>query len=153
MRRNRSIGFALIDAMMTVALVGLAFPLAFSLIRVTLRADRGFADSQGSAARFDGATNALRKDIWKAAALSAVGDHHLTIGQGEAEAIHWSFTPDGTLKREAPGEPPRTWALEHPLFFKVDGPTVSVSLPTDPDGRGVAMTFISQRLIARKGGS
>lgn len=153
MKRNRSIGFALIDAVMTVALVGLAFPLAFSLIRVTLRADRGFADAQGSATRFDGAMNALRKDIWNAATLNAVGDQQLTIGQGGAESTHWSFTTDGTLKREAAGESPRTWALDRPLFFKVEGPTVGVSSPTDPDGRGVAMTLISQRLLAPKGGS
>ncbi len=153
MKPNRAVGFVLIDAMITVAPVALAFPLAFSLIRVTLRADRGFADCQGSATRFDGAMTALRKDIWNAAILNTAGNHQLTIGQGKAETIQWKVTTDGKLKREVIGESPRTWALDHPLLFKVEGPTVSVSSPRDLDGRGVAMTFLSQPLIAQKGGS
>lgn len=152
MRRHRPCGFTLIDAMMTVALVALAFPLAISLIRVTMRADRGFAEAQAATTRFDGAMNALRKDVWNGSVISAVGDHELSVEQGGgAEPVQWRAKANGALERDVTGEPPRIWALDHSMVFKIDGPTLSVSLPSDRDGRGIAMTFTSQRLLARKG--
>ena len=138
----------LLDAMICVALVGVALGLASELIRLTLRADRGFADAQTNAMRFDAAMSTLRRDVWSATALRSDHGRACTVEGASAAPIRWSINSEGILSRQTAGEAARAWELGHQLVLDADGVMLRVSSPGDRSKDPEAICFLSQRTLA-----
>ena len=94
------------------------------------------------------ALRVLRRDVWNAASLDCASGRELSIRSDGAEQIKWSMTPQGLLRRQVGSEPPRSWELQSQIVFRADGPVVHISTTNHRFDQAIALSMVSQRLLA-----
>jgi hypothetical protein len=87
-------------------------------------------------ARLDNAIQAIRQDVWNAAALRTNASHELVITPQDHHEITWTWETDGHLVRLQSSGVKNDWGLMPEMAMSVDAGTVRVIVSDAPPVHG-----------------
>jgi hypothetical protein len=152
----------LAEMMLAIILFGVFMLVAVQVLRTSLRASHAADEAAAAGLRFDGAVGQLRRDLWGASKVEAVGAKGVRLERPGQSAVTWSVSDDGSLVRtlaQAPAADDETDAerREWPgvakhVQFQVNGAVVSLVESDAPGSGGRRVSLVSQVLLAGGGG-
>jgi type II secretory pathway component PulJ len=121
---NHRRGFALVDMLLAISLMGVFSLLAYRLVNgnIHIAAQTALADS--NALRFYGAVRVLREDVFQSTALEMPEANLLRIHGPGNTLIDWREDHDGLIRSR--GRDKNDWKMDQPVNLKLDGSIVLI---------------------------
>ena len=149
--RNR--GLMIYEVMLGLSLLATFAAGATFLMRSSLRVSERADGAMERAARFDAATEQLRRDVWGAAKVETPDARTIKIEREGEPPITWTVGDAATLSREAEGVALRDWRdVADGVSFEASGAALVLIEPADARGNpGRRVPFTSQVMLAAGG--
>jgi hypothetical protein len=140
-------GFALIDIITSLAVLGSLAVVGTQLFRTGLRLSQESVAAEESTIRMCSAIGAFRADVWNAKELGSKDSHSLQIAGADGNSMDWII--DGNdLVRSENGLQRRWIGVGEGCAFEADGP--SVILRSVIRGETAQLRVVSQLQLARR---
>lgn len=149
-------GFMLIHMLLAIGLFTIFSLAAYRLIRLSLRISADVSRLENHHLRHDASFARLREDVWGAVAIGPVGKKGLRIRKPGRETVTWTADSEGALVRSEAtrGSYPKrqSWpGVGENILLRVDGPTVSITLPGRGDTTDRTVLLVSQVMLTTEG--
>jgi prepilin-type N-terminal cleavage/methylation domain-containing protein len=149
-------GFAFIELVVVVAIVGIAMLIAAQLTRTVLRTTSKAQQAISQVAATDRIADRIRADVWNAIELISPNGRTLVLRSVGSKSVIWQIARDGKQIRRAhwAGEAlitQNTWPCPAGLSFKAGMHTATLIQSGDATQPGGQMKFASQVLTGSGG--
>ena len=149
-RLSRNRGLMIYEVMLGLSMLATFAAGATYLMRSSLRVSERADGAVERGARFDAATEQLRRDVWGASKVETPDERTVTVERSGEAPITWTLGDAGTLKRAVEGADSREWRdVAEGISFASSGPALVLIEPADAGGNpGRRVPFISQVMLA-----
>ncbi|MEO6436392.1 MAG: hypothetical protein ABIP55_11635 [Tepidisphaeraceae bacterium] len=124
-------GFALLELLILLGMLGLILLAAGRLFESTIRLGHATGEAANAAAGMEALSSALRADGWIANELRVSQDTFATLvqpGDGAmTRAITWTIKPGSITRTD--GTDVRQWPIVEGATFAIEGPSLILKLP------------------------
>jgi hypothetical protein len=131
MKRKKFAAYTLLEILLVVALMPLAFLLEAHLAMGSFRVINASHGPANPIIAIDAVANILRRDVWNTAEISTPNQSTLVLKQSDGARIDWKFQNNFATRTQAAST--QSWNL--PMRLQIQQQPTSIALNSDDDNQ------------------